>query len=71
MIHTIKCTICNETKKVNGQKQIDSFGNDHSHNDPIARKHLELDKPQDEKPFNTGSNVATVHDYWRKVPGSM
>jgi hypothetical protein len=74
MKYNIKCTICNETNKVNGQKQIENFGANHKHDLEDWKfktgMHLEL-KEVTTKELFTGSHTQPVHDYWRKVKGSM
>lgn len=81
MNFAIRCKICNTLIRANGQKQISQFVSEHCHDNEFAGmtgENIELDNQQDrialklDKPrFNTGSNVAEVHDYWHKVPGSM
>lgn len=36
MKYTVKCKICGEVKKVNGQKQISEFTGKHKHGDKFA-----------------------------------
>jgi len=82
MGHTMTCKICNQTGIVNGQKQIDKFKACHQHEQSSTEymmgRNVELDNEQDridlkldKPPLVTGSSVASVRDYWRKVPGAM
>ena len=50
MLHSVKCNYCDAIAKVNGQKQIEAFGREHTHNNPLAGKtglYINLDNPED------------------------
>ena len=51
MLNSVKCTICNEVKKVNGQKGIEQFVRTHQHNqtdlDLKSNPKVELNSPED------------------------
>ena len=82
MKHAATCKICNRAEIVNGLKQIDEFKARHQHGQAyteyITGANVELDNKQDRIDLKidppeliTGSNTASVRDYWRKVPGAI
>ncbi len=71
----VNCSICNQSKTVNGQKQIELFSGSHHHNlsevDLIINNHISISYPEESnKPqYYPGCCKDSVRDYWHKVSG--